>query len=187
MTRALAIALLASATLAIAADPPAPDRHARARGAAAELVSSLQKRLMEELRAGGPARGIEVCSKEAPAIASSISRDGLTIRRVTTRPRNPANAPDPYEARVLEAMESTHREGGNVVEHEEVVETAGRKELRYLKPIVIAGPCLSCHGPKESLAPEVRDALAARYPEDRATGYASGDFRGAVSVRVPID
>lgn len=150
-------------------------------------MSSLQKRLLEELRAGGPARGIEVCSKEAPAIASTISRDGLTIRRVTTKPRNPANAPDPYEASVLESMESSHREGGKAVEHEEVVATADGKEIRYLKPIVVAGACLACHGPKESLAPEVRDALAARYPEDRATGYASDDFRGAVSVRVRID
>lgn len=182
MRRAVALVLLATATLAIAADPAA-----RARTAASELVSTLQKRLMEELRAGGPAPGIEVCSKEAPAIASEISRDGLTIRRVTTKPRNPANAPDPYEAKVLESMESSHREGGKAPEHEEVVETAGGKELRYLKPIVLAGPCLACHGPEESLAPEVRDALAARYPEDRATGYASGDFRGAVSVRVRID
>jgi hypothetical protein len=182
VSRAVAVALLASATLATAADPAA-----RARTAASELVSTLQKRLMEELRAGGPAHGIEVCSKEAPAIASAISWDGVTIRRVTTKPRNPANAPDAYEVEVLESMEATHREGGKAPEHEEVVETAGGRELRYLMPIVLAGPCLSCHGPKDSLSPEVRDALAARYPEDRATGYASGDFRGAVSVRVRID
>jgi hypothetical protein len=34
------------------------------------------------------------------------------------------------------------------------------------------------------MAPDVRSLLAERYPEDRATGYAAGDFRGMVSVRV---
>lgn len=182
----LPLAALACVTLAIASDAP-PDASARARSAASDLVSRLQKRLMEELSAGGPAKGIEVCSAEAPAIAAGISKDGLSVRRVTSKPRNPANAPDAYESEVLEAMEADDRRGEKVAERESVVETADGMELRYLKPIFVAGPCLACHGARESLAPEVREALAARYPEDRAVGYASGDFRGAVSVRVRMD
>ncbi len=32
----------------------------------------------------------------------------------------------------------------------------------------------------------VRGALAARYPEDQAVGYLTGDLRGAVSVRLVL-
>jgi hypothetical protein len=41
--------------------------------------------------------------------------------------------------------------------------------------------CLQCHG--EALAPEVTQALAARYPDDRATGFREGQLRGALSIR----
>jgi hypothetical protein len=45
---------------------------------------------------------------------------------------------------------------------------------------------LACHGPEEALQPEVRAALDQRYPEDRATGYAAGDLRGAFWAEVPL-
>ena len=49
--------------------------------------------------------------------------------------------------------------------------------------IVIAAdaPCLACHGSK--IAPEVSDKLKALYPKDQATGYKTGDIRGAFSIR----
>ena len=43
--------------------------------------------------------------------------------------------------------------------------------------------CLACHG--SEVSPEVREAIAARYPGDRATGFAVGDLRGALWVEVP--
>jgi hypothetical protein len=51
-----------------------------------------------------------------------------------------------------------------------------------LLPIVIGSACLDCHGPAATLRPKVKDALAARYPADRAVGYAVGDFRGFLWV-----
>ena len=63
----------------------------------------------------------------------------------------------------------------------------GARNLRYLRPIVVKAPCLKCHGPSESIDPEVRAILEESYPEDLAVGYAEGDFRGAVSVVVNLD
>lgn len=55
-----------------------------------------------------------------------------------------------------------------------------------MKPIFIAGPvCLQCHGAPDKLAPGVAEALKDLYP--MATGYAVGDLRGAISVRIPIE
>jgi hypothetical protein len=47
-----------------------------------------------------------------------------------------------------------------------------------LLPIAVKSACLGCHGPAAGLSPKVKEALAAAYPADRATGYAEGDARG---------
>jgi len=41
--------------------------------------------------------------------------------------------------------------------------------------------CLACHG--DNIAPEVTAAIRAHYPEDQATGFATGQLRGAFSIR----
>ncbi len=56
----------------------------------------------------------------------------------------------------------------------------------HAAPIPVEGPCLTCHGARESLAPELRQALARRYPEDAAVGYAVGDLRGLVWAEVDV-
>ncbi|MDT4883752.1 hypothetical protein FQZ97_1198250 [compost metagenome] len=43
--------------------------------------------------------------------------------------------------------------------------------------------CLACHGTQ--MAPQVRAAIAAHYPDDAATGFAVGDLRGGLWVEVP--
>jgi hypothetical protein len=64
------------------------------------------------------------------------------------------------------------------------VSADGRRVVHYVRPIVIAKPCLACHGDPAQMAPAVRDLIASRYPADQATGYKEGDLRGAFSVRL---
>lgn len=45
--------------------------------------------------------------------------------------------------------------------------------------------CALCHGPAASLSPEVRHALAARYPADRAIDFKEGEVRGWYWVEMP--
>jgi hypothetical protein len=47
--------------------------------------------------------------------------------------------------------------------------------------------CLSCHGPVDTLDPELREALAQRFPDDEATGYQLGELRGAYVAELPGD
>jgi hypothetical protein len=35
-----------------------------------------------------------------------------------------------------------------------------------------------CHGPSESLAPDIKEKLATLYPQDQATGFSEGELRG---------
>ena len=156
----------------------------RARAAADALTSALTKRLFTELAAGGPVKAVKVCSEVAPAIAAAHSGPGMTVRRVTLKTRNPADAPDAYERKQLESLEAAQRAGSLPKEVSDEASGDGRRIFRYLRPIVVGEPCLACHGPRESLDPEVRRILAERYPDDQAFGYGQGDLRGAVSVAI---
>jgi hypothetical protein len=158
---------------------------ARVRAAAAALAGDLLAMLGRELARGGPAAAIAVCADSAQARTVLHQREGLSLRRVGTRVRNPLNAPDSIETAVLAAFEAALA-AGRLPPDTVVLEAGpgGASVLRYLRPIRVQEMCLPCHGPTERLAPEVRGTLAARYPDDRATGYAVGDLRGAVSARL---
>ena len=85
-----ALALVALVPVAQAGDEAAE------RGAAllAPFKSELKRALTEGMQKG-PATTIEVCSKDAPAIAASLSVDGVRMGRSSHKLRNPANvAPD---------------------------------------------------------------------------------------------
>jgi hypothetical protein len=174
-----------SAVLETAAPPEAAV--ARAREAADALAAEMMGKLVRELSEGGPAGAFHVCADIAQEISASHSRDGLLIRRVSLKVRNPQDEPDDYERRVLQEMESLQREGGAPVEKAEVVTEGGEERLRYMRPLTIKKPCLSCHGEVAAMDGEVLGLLAERYPEDRAVGYGEGDLRGAISVVVQLD
>ena len=86
------------------------------------------------------------------------------------------------EVRALRHFQAALEESGSLPE--DWVQQTASGELRYYRPLVIAEPCLACHGDAESLDPAVAEAIAARYPDDRATGYEVGDLRGVVRVTV---
>ncbi len=173
-----------SATAATPGVAPSEPALVRAHQAAAALTSELLGRLRKEIDAGGPAKAIAVCSELAPAIAARLSHDGLTVRRVGTRVRNPANAPDPFEAAVLAHWQEAIGRGVAPQEEDTWVGTGRARRLRVMRPIMTGTLCLACHGQVANLNPAVRAALAERYPADGATGYREGDLRGAVSVTV---
>ena len=181
------LVLLTAVSLAPASEetPAAEAAVERAEAAVKALGGALMKRLTTEMRDGGPAGALRVCSEVAPGVAAEQSKDGLSIRRVSLKARNPADAPDDYERAVLLDWERLHAEGTLPANRIEVSDDGSL--LRYMKPIKVAGACLACHGPADALDPSVVEALEERYPDDPATGYAVGDLRGAFSVTVALD
>jgi hypothetical protein len=158
----------------------------RARSAVGSMGAQLMGALVHNLEAGGPVEAVRVCSEVAPSIATDHSRDGLLIRRVSLKVRNPIDSPDAYERAVLEkwaALSSTDALPG---EWAEMATVDGRHVLRYMKPIVVMRPCLTCHGDPASMQSELRSLLEERYPDDEATGYKESDLRGAFSVTVEM-
>lgn len=183
---AVPMALGVLAALSSAGEDASPPLE-RARMAADALGSRLTSALMREMQKGGPGRAVQVCSEQAQKIAGDLSGDGLTVRRVTRRPRNPKDAPDPYEEARLLDLEAARAGGELPLELYEEVTLEGVRQLRYLRPLTIRRTCLGCHGDPDELAPGVRELLQELYPDDRALGYADGDLRGAISVTVLLD
>jgi hypothetical protein len=164
-----------------------------ARHRADAVAEQLPKRLMAELgtalQAGGPAAGVEVCAGIAqPLTREAGEKHALVVRRTSEKYRNPANAPDAFERAWLQRAMGAIRDG-HLPEptYDVVARPDGTAELRHLRPIIFPGGlCSQCHGGAAEMPPEVRAMLRERYPEDRATGFAPGDLRGAISVRVPL-
>lgn len=181
---------LAASACGGSSTPPAADSAtvARAQGAAQALAPELARLLMTEMNRAGPLKAIEVCADSAQARTERHSVNGLRVRRIGTRIRNPLNAPDTLEQRMLAYLEEQKLAGSMPDELMEVARTGPDEtwELRYLRPITTLQFCTTCHGDASAMPSDVRALIAERYPDDKAVGYAIGDLRGAVSVRVPL-
>ena len=154
------------------------------------LVKTFATRLTGELtkaiEKGGPVLAIGVCKDIAPQIASELSRkSGAKVSRTSTRYRNPANAPEPWQREVLErfAKEMSSADGAQPPEYFE--RGSGNEPIRYARAIPAGGMCLLCHG--KNVPGEVSKILDAEYPFDQARGYELGDLRGAFSVSWPSE
>lgn len=179
------VALLAG-SLAVSAiaepRPSAAEMQAQALPIVKRFGATLKPQLQAAVKSGGFAHAINVCADIAPAIAAQISQDtGWTVKRVSLKARNPKAVPDAYERGVLEDFERRKTEGEAVAALNDGQWQDGR--YRFMKAQGVEGLCLNCHG--SNLAPSVVKVLSERYPQDRATGYAVGDIRGAISLIAP--
>ena len=160
----------------------------QAKKATAAFAGALKSELVSAMRSGGPIEAIDVCNTRAVLIGEEVSLEqGMTLTRVSLKNRNPDNAPNEWQAEVLESFEARKAAGeapATLAWHE-VADIGNGKELRFMKAIPTGAVCLACHG--ETLAPPVEEQLAKLYPEDKATGYSEGDLRGAFVVTRQLD
>lgn len=174
--------------LAAAQDPEA--LMAASRAAAGQLIQQLGAQLKAELAKGGPDAAVAVCKTIAPDLAGRISREkGWHVSRVSLKTRNPLlGAPDAWEQRVLEEFDRRAAAGEKLeaLEFGDVVEEPAGRYYRYMKAIPVQPLCLTCHGTSETIPAPVQERLRTEYPHDRATGYSTGQVRGAVTVKQPL-
>ena len=148
----------------------------RALAARDELFRSLMGHLQTTLQAEGTPAAIRVCKEIAPALAEDIgTTHGVTIGRTSFRLRNPENAPPPWAVPYVEQRRDSPL----------FLNRAEDGAFAALLPIPLKAPCMQCHGPREVIAPDVREVLAAAYPDDEAVGFQEGDLRGWFHVVVP--
>ena len=144
--------------------------------------------LFSTLDAEGASGAVRICAEVAQDRTARHARDGIYVRRVSQKVRSQANRPDAIELKKLEQLVELHEQKKLPTELVEVQASPdGTRQLHYLRPIVTMERCLACHGPRDKMEPEVRKLLSRGYPDDQAIDYRIGDFRGAVSVRVPLE
>jgi hypothetical protein len=186
MNRSIAIALLAAALPAAAADEPWV---AEARAVASSVPPKLLAVLNDEIAKGGPEAAIAVCREKAPQLAKAASDEtGWSVRRVSLRNRNPKAIPDAWERAALEDFDRRAAAGEPpaTLEKAELVVVDGARTYRYMRALPVQPLCLACHGDPAQMSPAVKERLKALYPDDKAVGYAPGQIRGAMTIRKPL-
>ncbi|MYM63293.1 DUF3365 domain-containing protein [Pseudomaricurvus sp. HS19] len=170
MNRWMLAALTMCALTASAGDNFEPQAAVRVQLLGAQLKAALQG----SMAAGGPVAAIDTCQLQAPAIAAGLTESGWSVGRTSERLRNPANKPSPE----LMALLREYAANSELPARATLLEDGSKL---YVSPIKVGPLCLNCHGTE--LQPEVQRQLSLRYPEDQATGYQAGDFRGLFWVR----
>lgn len=148
--------------------------------AGAEAVLPFKKGLKQALVAGladGPVVAVSACRVEAPKLAAAHGLGAVNVGRASRKLRNPANAAKLWMLPFLEVYENDpeRREPGVVAIDD--------KTIGYVEPIFMQPLCVTCHGTE--LDPNLQAKLKELYPNDQATGYAAGEFRGVFWAELP--
>ena len=143
-----------------------------------QLAIQLKKTLKKSMKADGPEAAIKVCNTRAPEIAAELSQGDWTVGRTALKIRNGNNAPDAWEAAVMQDFAARLKDGADPKSLEASKTEDGT--FRYMKAIPTGGVCLACHG--EKIAQPIVAKLDELYANDQARGFKQGELRGAFTL-----
>lgn len=136
-------------------------------------------RLRQDASGAGDYRGT-VLYRTVPVVAAwetlrrTAAQEGFEFRVVREKPRNPANAPDEAERRILAALADGRQEY--------FAEDKQAGKLVLARPVRLTRDCLACHGdPASSPRGDGRDALG--FPME---GWREGEIRGAFILKADL-
>jgi hypothetical protein len=191
MTLLRLITILSCATALLIAAPKTkeenPDKELIKTGekSSKELMKTLGSNLKKHMQKGGPMDALEFCSANAFKLtkkADSKLGDNISIKRISTKYRNPANAPAEDEAKVLNSLQVLNDLNVTLPKH--LVQKIDEHTYKFYKPLIIDNQiCLVCHG-KISENIDLKRAVDETYPLDMARDYKMGDLRGAIIVTI---
>lgn len=149
------------------------------------VQATLGKTLQNKIQDGGIQEAMVFCKAEALPITDSLSKKfGVTISRITDKPRNPVNVAAAGEMEYFSNFRA-ELSGGQTPEAL-VVREENRTNFYY--PILTNNLCLKCHGtPGDDIRPDVLTILEELYPQDEATGYSANELRGLWKVSFTED
>lgn len=145
----------------------------------AAVFAVLSTEVSTSMQKGGVEKTVPYCQLRAYPITDSLAKAyDAVIKRTSHKIRNPLNAPDSLERKIIDDYLSDKSKQVPKVIH------SSEKEFRYFAPILLATPCMKCHGKlEEDISPENYSLIQQLYPNDQAIGFSPGDLRGIWSVR----
>ena len=115
-------------------------------------------------------------AKVGAAISKEFTEStNFVMKQTSLEYRNPENAPDEFEVRMLRQFKTTRDKKPTWGED---VDKEGNKTIRYILPLYIKEECLPCHG-----KPAYEGELDITGYEKE--GYKIGELRGAISIAAP--
>jgi|APTNR8051073442_1049403.scaffolds.fasta_scaffold40926_1 hypothetical protein len=154
----------------------------RGKEIAGQVNSTLQQALKKAIEAKGFEGAIGFCSGEAIPITDSIAqKEGVRIQRISHKSRNALNQ---ATARDMQIIERFMQISQDTLAKKMPVINVGETGNTFYAPIYVANSlCLNCHGAVNTeIKPTVSQAIAAKYPNDQATGFKLNDFRGLLKI-----
>ena len=144
--------------------------------------AELLKNVAQAMQKGGPVYAIEFCNLRALALKDSLSQlNDCDIQRLAIKYRNPLDKPSTEsETAQLNDYQEAFAKGDSLGPVVHIFED----RVEYYQPILINnGACLICHGaPGTQIADQTLEVIRAKYPDDKATGFAMNDLRGAWKI-----
>jgi len=151
----------------------AGDREEKAVKAGKGLMKSLGSVLKMKIQEEGPVAAIEFCSEKAITITTDESKKwGMTLSRITDKPRNSDNKANEEEMALITTAKSDLAKG-------ELKKVYKIDQAVYM-PMLMKPLCLTCHG--EQIPPQILKEIENKYPRDKAEGYKEGELRGFIKI-----
>jgi len=151
-----------------------------AKTAIMKMGKTLKMNMKKSMKKGGVIGAFNFCTLSASQIEFDINKtykDGVSVKRVTLKPRNPNNMASSDEKAVLNTFEKLQKEGKALPKM--IVKEISKNHYKVYKPMVMGAVCLKCHGNLKTMNKEVVSLIKKYYPNDKAIDYKKGDFRGA--------
>ena len=147
---------------------------------ASELKMSLMKNLSEKITQEGVVEAVPFCHANVKSIAKKAAQKKVELYefgRTSHKVRNRENSPQPWAEEYLK--EFAGRQKGDI-KKDYIVHKLGGKRI-FMEPLYVEAKCLLCHG--ENVSNNVKDKVQELYPQDKATGFKLGEFRGFIWVK----
>lgn len=145
-----------------------------------KLMAALLNELTTKMKENGVNEAVSYCSLQALPITLQISEEEKAeLGRVSHRFRNPLNAANEEELRLIDNYIKRQQAGGQL----SPVVVTGKDTKTFYSPILLGAPlCLSCHGKSEEIDPGVLAVINGKYPGDRAVDFQLNEVRGMFKV-----
>lgn len=145
------------------------------------LKSSLMKELSEKVAKEGAVNAIPFCHDNVKVIAKTAAKDYLekySFGRTSHKLRNTQNKPEEWMNVYFDQFKTTKADPQKT---QSAIHKLPNGKRVYLEALYVGPQCLACHG--DNISKDISDKLKSLYPEDHATGFKAGEFRGFVWVK----
>ena len=123
------------------------------------------------------------CTAKADDITKEVNSKlpkYASVRRTAMKTRNPNNAADALDKKVMAEYEASIKAKTFLPADIKVVKES--ETTRVYKPLVTKGVCLKCHG--TDISKEIQGEIKTNYPKDQAIGFKEGSLRGMIVAEI---